>query len=56
MQNDDDRTIEGGIHEDFYVVNYTGKKISITLQLALRSDFADLFEVKSKHVLSRAVR
>src|SRR6266571_3279059 len=48
-----ERTIEGGIHEDFYVVNYTGKKISITLELALRSDFADLFEVKSKRLVNR---
>jgi len=33
-----ERTVEDGIHEDFYIVNYTGKKISITLGLALRSD------------------
>ena len=48
-----ERTIEGGIHEDFYVTNYTGKKITITLELALRSDFADLFEVKSKRLVNR---
>jgi glycogen debranching enzyme len=40
-----ERTVEGGIHEDFYVTNYTGKKISITLELALHSDFADLFKI-----------
>ncbi len=48
-----ERTVENGIHEDFYVTNYTGKKISITLELALRSDFADLFEVKSKRFVNR---
>ena len=48
-----ERTVEDGIHEDFYIVNYTGKKISFTLQLALRSDFADLFEVKSKRLVQR---
>ena len=48
-----ERTVENGIHEDFYVTNYTGKKISVTLELALRSDFADLFEVKSKRLVNR---
>ena len=48
-----ERTVEDGIHEDFYIVNYTGKKINITLGLALRSDFADLFEVKSKRFVNR---
>jgi len=48
-----ERTVENGIHEDFYVTNYTGKKISITLELALRSDFADLFEVKSRRFVNR---
>ncbi|MBF6590964.1 MAG: amylo-alpha-1,6-glucosidase, partial [Ktedonobacterales bacterium] len=46
-----DRTVEEGIHEDFYITNYTGKKIRFTLELALRSDFADLFEVKSKRLI-----
>jgi glycogen debranching enzyme len=46
-----ERTVEGGIHEDFYIANYTGKKISFTLELALRSDFADLFEVKAKRLV-----
>ncbi len=48
-----DRTVEEGIHEDLYAVNYTGRKLRFTLQLALRSDFADLFEVKSKRVVQR---
>ena len=48
-----ERTVEEGIHEDFDIVNYTGKKISLFLELALRSDFADLFEVKSKHLVQR---
>jgi N-terminal domain of (some) glycogen debranching enzymes len=39
-----DRRVEDDIHEDFYVVNYTGKRISLSLQLSLRSDFADLFD------------
>ena len=48
-----ERTVEGGVHEDFYIVNYTGKMLRFTLELALRSDFADLFEVKSKRRVRR---
>jgi glycogen debranching enzyme len=48
-----ERTVEDGIHEDFYIANYTGKKISFIFELALRSDFADLFEVKSRRFVNR---
>ena len=48
-----DRRVEEGIHEDFSVVNYSGKRIRFFLQLALRSDFADLFEVKAKRLVQR---
>ncbi len=48
-----ERMVEDGIHEDFYIANYTGKKISFIFELALRSDFADLFEVKSRRFVNR---
>jgi glycogen debranching enzyme len=48
-----DRIVEEGIHEDFYIANYAGKKVRLFLQLELRSDFADIFEVKAKHVVPR---
>src|SRR5579884_1912644 len=48
-----ERTVGNGIHEDFYITNYTGKKIAFVLELGLDSDFADLFEVKSKHLVRR---
>ncbi|HEX6478327.1 MAG TPA: glycogen debranching N-terminal domain-containing protein [Ktedonobacteraceae bacterium] len=48
-----DRAVEEGIHEDFYIANYAGKKVHLFLQLEFRSDFADIFEVKSKHVVQR---
>ncbi|MDQ6660116.1 MAG: amylo-alpha-1,6-glucosidase [Chloroflexota bacterium] len=48
-----ERTVEDGIHEDFYVTNYTGKKINFSLELALRSDFADIFEVREKRLTRR---
>lgn len=48
-----DRAVSQGIHEDFYIENYTGQQISFLLELELRSDFADLFEVKSKNQVLR---
>jgi glycogen debranching enzyme len=48
-----ERSVEKGIHEDFYIVNYTGKKIHFTMQLELHADFADIFEVKSKRLIQR---
>jgi glycogen debranching enzyme len=48
-----ERTVGEGIHEDYYIVNYAGKKIRIVLELALRSDFADIFEVKEKRFVQR---
>jgi len=48
-----ERTVGEGIHEDYYVVNYAGKKIRFVLELALRSDFADIFEVKAKRFVQR---
>ncbi len=47
------RAVSQGIHEDFYIENYTGKKISFMLELELRSDFADIFEVKLKQLIQR---
>ncbi len=47
------RVVSEGIHEDIEIANYTGKKVTFLLELAMRSDFADLFEVKSKHIIQR---
>ena len=47
------RHIDGGVHEDFDVTNYSGLKIRFNLEIALRCDFADLFEVKSGHFVRR---
>jgi glycogen debranching enzyme len=48
-----DRAVSQGIHEDFYLENYSGKQISAMIELELRSDFADIFEVKSKSLIQR---
>ena len=47
------RTVSEGIHEEFSIVNYSGKKVKFVLELAIRSDFADIFEVKSNTIVQR---
>ncbi|GCE06028.1 amylo-alpha-1,6-glucosidase [Dictyobacter aurantiacus] len=47
------RIVHEGIHEDIDIANYTGKSIHFIFELSMRSDFADLFEVKSKHIVQR---
>ena len=48
------RTVsDGGIHEDLDVTNYGQTSVRFNLEVALRSDFADLFEVKSHRFVRR---
>lgn len=47
------RIVSEGIHEEFQIKNYAGKKVQFLLELALRCDFADIFEVKSQHLVQR---
>src|SRR5205085_11409879 len=47
------RAVGRGIHEDLDLVNYTGKKIRFVFEMLLRSDFADIFEVKAQRIILR---
>lgn len=47
------RDIAGGLHEDIDITNYYHDRVEFQLMLAFRSDFADIFEVKAKHILAR---
>jgi glycogen debranching enzyme len=47
------RSIDGGVHEDLDIVNHGMKPVRFNLEIAIRSDFADLFEVKSGHIVRR---
>ncbi|HJT59572.1 MAG TPA: glycogen debranching N-terminal domain-containing protein [Ktedonobacteraceae bacterium] len=47
------RSVSEGIHEEFEIINYSGQKVSFVLEVALRSDFADIFEVKSHDIVQR---
>jgi glycogen debranching enzyme len=47
------RSISGGMHEDFDITNSSMKRIRFQLEIALRSDFADIFEVRSGSIVRR---
>ena len=47
------RQIDGGIHEDLDITNYGAKPVRFNLEIVLRSDFADIFEVKSEDIVRR---
>jgi glycogen debranching enzyme len=47
------RTVSEGIHEDLDITNYGQSSVRFNLEIALRSDFADLFEVKSHRFVRR---
>ncbi len=47
------RSISGGVHEDLDLVNHGMKPVRFNLEIAIRSDFADLFEVKSGKIVRR---
>jgi glycogen debranching enzyme len=44
---------EGAIHEDLDITNYGSKEARFNLEIAIRSDFADIFEVKSGTIVRR---
>ena len=47
------RVLDGGIHEDLDLVNYGKSAVRFNLEIAIRSDFADLFEVRSGRIVRR---
>jgi hypothetical protein len=47
------RSIGGGVHEDLDLVNHGMKPVRFSLEIAIRCDFADLFEVKSGNIVHR---
>jgi glycogen debranching enzyme len=47
------RDIVGGMHEDIDITNHHCDRVEFQLMLAIRSDFADIFQVKAKQLLPR---
>ena len=47
------RSIAGGMHEDLDITNRSMKWVRFQLEIALRADFADIFEVRSGNIVRR---
>jgi glycogen debranching enzyme len=47
------RHIEGGLHEDVDITNNSQRPVRFNLEIAIRADFADIFEVKSDGIVRR---
>ena len=47
------RWISGGMHEDLDITNNSQKAVKFQLEIAVRCDFADIFEVKSGNIVRR---
>src|SRR6516165_1395329 len=47
------RSLSGGVHEDIDVTNNSMKPVRFQLEISFRCDFADVFEVRSGHIIRR---
>ena len=48
-----DRTVADGVHEDYDLVNYAPRPVRLTIEIAVLSDFADIFDVKGGQLVRR---
>jgi glycogen debranching enzyme len=47
------RHVMGGMHEDIEITNNSLSPVRFNLEIAIRGDFADIFEVKADHIVRR---
>jgi glycogen debranching enzyme len=47
------RHINGGLHEDIDITNNSQNPVRFNLEIAIRADFADIFEVKTGQIVRR---
>jgi glycogen debranching enzyme len=47
------RHVDGGVHEDIDITNNSREPVRFNLEIAIRADFADIFEVKSGQIVRR---
>jgi glycogen debranching enzyme len=47
------RRLGGGMHEDLDITNHGRKHVRFNLEIGVRSDFADVFEVKQNQIVRR---
>lgn len=50
-----DRSVDGGVHEDYDIVNYHSQPLVFEVEIGLESDFADAFEVKHGSIVRRGL-
>lgn len=50
-----DRVLGRGLHEDYDLTNYASGEIELDLEIRIEGDYADLFDVKSHHLVRRGV-
>jgi glycogen debranching enzyme len=48
-----DRTVSGGVHEDLDIASYARRPIRLTIEVAIESDFADIFDVRADALVRR---
>jgi glycogen debranching enzyme len=48
-----DRSLAGGLHEDYELVSYATRPVGLVLSVRIDSDFADVFEVKDHDIVRR---
>src|SRR4029453_9772999 len=47
------RAVGEGVHEDIDITNHALARVGFNLEIAIRSDFADLFEVRADRLVRR---
>lgn len=47
------RQVDGGVREDLAIANYGRSTVCFNLEIVVRSDFADIFEVKAQRIVRR---
>lgn len=47
------RRLDGGLHEDLDITNHGPKPVRFNLEIVIRCDFADIFEVKRRKIIRR---
>lgn len=47
------RTVGEALHEDLDIRNYSSQRLRFTLEVLIRNDFADIFEVRAKELTHR---
>ena len=48
-----DRTVADAVHEDIDIANYASRPVRLTIEIAVLSDFADIFDVKRDEIVRR---